>query len=259
MNIVILTANETLYLPAFFTRLFKERDDIRAVFCTPPGHGKKNSRLNMAKKYRRAFGTVNLFKLAFRMVKAKLCDKLGMSNQQRGYSVPSVAKAFNVECDFVEKVNDPAFLDRLRALNTDLIISVSCPQIFKRPLIDLAPRGCLNIHGAPLPNYRGLLPSFWMMANGETKAAVTVFLVNEDIDAGDVVVMDHFDILPDESLHEFIIRSKQLHCDALLKAIERVEAGTPETVALETEGGSYFSFPTRDAYRQFKSKGRRLW
>lgn len=259
MNIVILTANETLYLPAFFSRLFQERDDIRAVFCTPPGHGKNNSRLNMAKKYRRAFGTVNLFKLASRMVFAKIGDKLGMSNQSRGYSVPSVAKAFGVDCDFVEKVNDPAFLDRLRKLDTDLIISVSCPQIFKRPLIDLAPRGCLNIHGAPLPHYRGLLPSFWMMANGETQAAVTVFLVNEDIDAGDVVVMDHFDIRPDESLHEFIVRSKQLHCEALLKAIDRVAQGSPETYPLDTEGGSYFSFPTRDAYRQFRSKGRHLW
>lgn len=159
----------------------------------------------------------------------------------------------------VPDVNDPAFLDRLRALGTDLVVSVSCPQIFRKPLINLPPRGCLNVHGARLPYYRGIGPSFWMMARGESTAGVTVFLVNEDIDAGDVVAVREFAILPDETLHRFIVRSKQIACDALLEAIEKIETGQAHPQPLPNDRGSYFGFPTRRAYREFRRRGRRLW
>ena len=144
-------------------------------------------------------------------------------------------------------------------MKTDLIVSVSCPQIFRRPLIDLPPRRCLNMHGARLPNYRGIAPSFWMMANGESRAAVTVFFVNENIDAGDVVEVAEFDIGPDETLDAFIVRSKEIACDLLLRAIDKVETGDPATTPLDKDKGSYFGFPTRAAYRRFRDRGRKLW
>ncbi|MBK7453912.1 MAG: hypothetical protein IPJ46_09430 [Anaerolineales bacterium] len=51
-------------------------------------------------------------------------------------------------------VNAENFRQHLREAGTDLLISVSCPQIFKKPLIELPQLGCLNIHGAILPHYR---------------------------------------------------------------------------------------------------------
>jgi methionyl-tRNA formyltransferase len=59
--------------------------------------------------------------------------------------------------------------------NADLLVSVSCAQIFRRTLIELAARGHnLNIHAAILPRYRGLLPRFWMLANGDQQADVSL-------------------------------------------------------------------------------------
>ena len=156
-------------------------------------------------------------------------------------------------------LNAEGFRERLRSLNTDLIVSVSCPQIFRRPLIELPRHGSLNIHGALLPHYRGIAPSFWMMAHGEKTAGVTVFLVNEDIDRGSVVETVEFPFEPDESLHEFIVRSKRIACDALLRAIDKIETGDVQPAPLPVEGGSYYTFPTREAYREFRRRGRRLW
>jgi methionyl-tRNA formyltransferase len=59
--------------------------------------------------------------------------------------------------------------------NAELLVSVSCPQIFRRALIELAARGhILNIHGAILPQHRGLLPRFCMPANGDQQAGVSL-------------------------------------------------------------------------------------
>ncbi|HMQ17202.1 MAG TPA: formyltransferase family protein [Phycisphaerae bacterium] len=259
MNIVAPPADEPLYLPAFFARLLAARRDIRGVFCVRPRYG-SDSALRMLRKYAGAFGLWNTLVLARRTLAAKVCDRLGLG-RGRGlyYSVSRAARAAGVPCELVEDVNDAGFLERLRAMKTDLVVSVSCPQIFRKPLIALPPLGCLNVHGALLPQYRGIAPSFWMMANGEPRAGVTVFLVNEKIDAGDVVVVEEFDILPGETLDAFIVRSKRIHCDALLRAIERLERGDRTTTPLRTEAGSYYSFPTRSAYREFRRRGRRLW
>jgi methionyl-tRNA formyltransferase len=191
---------------------------------------------------------------------AKTRDRLGIGRRRgRFSSIRSAARHYRIPCEVVDDVNAEAFRERLRALEIDLVVSVSCPQLFRRKLIELPAKGCLNIHGARLPQYRGIAPSFWMMANGESVAGVTVFLVNEDIDAGDVVEFVEFPIEPDESLHEFIQRSKQIACDALLRAVDQVQAGDLRPRPLNKDGGSYYSFPTREAYRVFRARGRRLW
>jgi methionyl-tRNA formyltransferase len=259
MNIAILTADEPLYLPRFFSQFLAARSSsVRLIGMVPPRYG-RDSALQMVKRYVGAFGAANLFRLAWRTAVQKLLDRLGFRSGQHFRSIPSAARAFGVLCETVENVNDPEFIARLRRERIDLIVSVSCPQVFRRPLIDTPRLGCLNVHGAILPKYRGIAPSFWMMVNGETEAGVTIFLVNEDIDAGEVVAAQRFPIDPGESLDQFIIRSKEIACRVLLDATDLVEAGSPKTKPLDKRGGSYFSFPTREAYVQFRQRGRRLW
>jgi methionyl-tRNA formyltransferase len=260
MNIVFLTADEPLYLPAFFAQLLSQRAaDTRVVFMVPSRYG-KDTTWRMAKRYIAALGIWNFIVLTWRTLKAKVLDRLGIGRSKGHYhSVASAAAANGVHCERIPKVNDAAFLQRLREIPADLIVSVSCPQIFRKPLIEVPPLGCLNMHGALLPQYRGIAPSFWMMAYGETRAGVTVFFVNEDIDAGDVIEVEEFAIEPHETLDQFIVRSKQIACRALLQAIRKVEDGDPPRTPLNKEEGSYFGFPTRQAYREFRRRGRKLW
>lgn len=260
MNIVFLTADEPIYLPSFFAQLLEHRaGDTKAVFTVPSRYGQDSS-LRMAKRYTAAFGVWNLLRLARRTCQAKLYDALGVGRSNgRFHSVATCAAEYGVLTERVPNVNDKAFLDRLREMNTELVVSVSCPQIFRKDLINLPPLGCLNMHGALLPKYRGIAPSFWMMAHGETRAGVTVFFVNEDIDAGDVVALEEYEIYPEETLDQFIIRSKRIACGTLLRAIDTIEKGRPPTSPLDKSMGSYFGFPTREAYREFRRRGRRLW
>jgi methionyl-tRNA formyltransferase len=138
-------------------------------------------------------------------------------------------------------------------------VSVSCPQIFKTPLIELAPLGCLNIHGAILPAYRGVMPSFWMMAYREREAGVSIFFVNQDIDAGDLCGQRVFAIEPNESLDRFLRRSKTIAADLLLDVLSDVESGSVVRTPLDLTGGSYFSWPDRKAVKQFRLAGHHVW
>jgi methionyl-tRNA formyltransferase len=248
INVVYLTTDDPLYLPSFFERVLSARSDTAAVCVVPPLYKNQTPRA-AAWRYYRTFGAGATVALASRTVRAKLARR----------SIASVCELHGVPCEPVDDVNDPSFLDHLRELDTDLIVSVSCPQIFRKPLIELPPRGCLNIHGAILPEYRGVMPSFWMLANGERRAGVSIFFVNEDIDAGELCGQRTFEISPDETLDAFLRKSKAVAAELLLEVLDDVERGIPEREPMDLTRGSYYSWPDRAAVGRFRAAGRRLW
>jgi len=248
VNIAYLTTDDPLYLPSFFDRVLSARDDPANVFVVPPLYGRQST-LDAAWRYLKTFGPVATWGLTTRVLRAKL----------RHQSVASVCGRHGTACESVRDVNDPAFLELLRRAETELIVSVSCPQIFKRPLIDLPSAGCLNIHGAILPAYRGVMPSFWMLANGESTAGVSIFFVNDDIDAGDLCGQQTFEVRPAESLDGFVRRSKAIAAELLLEVLSQIDDGVVRRVPLDTEGGSYYSWPDRAAVHRFRQSGNTVW
>jgi methionyl-tRNA formyltransferase len=249
LNIAFLTTDDPLYLPSFFDRVLAARgDDVSGVFVVPPLYRDQTS-LDAAWRYFRTFGLGATSALGRRTLRAKI----------RRQSIARVCRRHNVLCESIRNVNDPDFLVRLREIDTELLVSVSCPQIFEEPLIDLPPLGCLNVHGAILPEYRGIMPSFWMLTNEERRAGVSIFFVNAGIDAGDLCGQQIFDIRPDETLDQFLQRSKAVAADLLLSLLPEIESGTISRTPLDLAQGSYYPWPDRDAVRRFRTAGRRLW
>jgi methionyl-tRNA formyltransferase len=249
VRIVFLTTDDPLYLPHFFDRVLASRGGETALVAIVPPLYAGQTTWQAVRRYYRTFGAADTVQLARRVVAAKAARR----------SVASVCARHDVASGPRPDVNAPAFLDELRSLGTDLIVSVSCPQLFRKPLIELPERGCLNVHGAVLPQYRGIMPSFWMLANGERQAGVSIYIVDERIDAGDLCAQRTFDISPDETLHEFLTRSKRFASDLLLETLAAVETGTLRTTPLDLDGGSYYSWPDREAVSRFRAAGRRLW
>jgi methionyl-tRNA formyltransferase len=249
VTVVFLTTDDPLYLPAFFERVLAERAAGTALVAAVPPLYKNQTSRQAASRYYRTFGLRDTVALAARTAAAKV----------RRRSIASVCERHGVPYTHTPDVNAPDFVDDLRSHGTDVIVSVSCPQIFRQPLIELPAKGCLNVHGALLPQYRGVLPSFWMLANGERRAGVSVYFVNDKIDAGDLCAQRAFDISPDETLHEFLIRSKRVAAELVLQALADIEGGIVERRPLDLSDGSYYSWPDRAAVKRFRAAGRRVW
>jgi methionyl-tRNA formyltransferase len=248
VTLVYLTTDDPLYLPAFFDRVLTARPDTAAVFVVPPLY-RDQTPMAAALRYLRTFGLRATCELAVRTI----------ATRARRRSIRATCEAHGVACFAVEDVNDAQVLDRLAGLGADVLVSVSCPQIFRRPLIELPARGCLNVHGAILPEYRGVLPSFWMLANGEARAGVSVFFVNNTIDGGDLCGQRAFEIRAGESLDSLLRRSKAVAAELVLEVLDDIEAGTIVRQPLEPGRGSYYSWPDRGAVRRFHAAGHRVW
>ena len=249
MKSIYLTTDDPLYLPAFYERVLGERAADTIAVCVVPPLYKRQTALQAAMRYARTFGPVAAAHLTARVIAARL----------RRQSIEEACRRHRVPCRPVEDVNAPAFLEELRGLAPDLLISVSCPQIFKKPLIELPPHGILNIHGAVLPQYRGVLPSFWMLANGEKKAGVSIYYVDTRIDAGELCGQRIYDIPPEQTLDGFLRTSKAIAAELLLEVLDNIENGNVTRRALNLAEGSYFSWPDPPAVQRFRAAGRRLW
>lgn len=249
MKITFLTTDDPIYLPAFYERVLSTYGkQTQAVYSVPPLY-KNQTALQAALRYYKTFGLTAALGLGTR---------IGIV-AARGRSIAAACKKHGVAYELVPDVNAEQFRQRLREAGTDLLISVSCPQIFKKPLIELPKLGCLNIHGAILPHYRGVLPSFWMLANQEKNAGVSIYYVNEKIDAGELCGQRIFEILPRESLDSFITRSKAIAADLLIEVLGRIEDGTITQSPLNLAEGSYYSWPDQDAVKRFRANGHRVW
>lgn len=173
-------------------------------------------------------------------------------------SVRDAAKKNGVPFRVITNSNDPAYVQHIRELAPDLIISYSAPQIIKPELLGVPKHGVINVHGALLPDYRGCLPSFWYLYNDEKLGGATVHYMSAKIDDGDIIEQDSVDISDCRSMFELMKRTKAVGGELMLRAIADIAAGTVSRRKNETEKGSYFTWPTEEEAREFRRKGKRL-
>jgi len=145
-----------------------------------------------------------------------------------------------------DQVNSQQALQDFQNFAPDLIISIRFGQIFKSLLINLAKLGVLNLHSGILPNYRGVLASFWAILNGEKKLGTTLhFVPDAGIDTGDILDFSHSEIDWNSSL---VLNINQLYkpaCAMLLQNLEKIFAGKKITATAQKNfgAGQYFSYP----------------
>lgn len=161
-------------------------------------------------------------------------------------------------CMYWENLNSKEFLNYCRQLNIDLIASVSPSQIFKEDLINLPVHGCINIHTAKLPKYKGLYPTYWAMAHGEKTLGISIHYIEKGIDTGKILLKDEVEIPPATTMDHMITVTKLRGAELLLEAADSISSGEARAEYAHGEG-SYFSFPTRQSYKDFKSFGYKLW
>jgi len=254
LRFVIITQDEPFYIAEFFKHFLQKIDYekflIPLIVVLPAFNENK---LSLLKRMYSFYGPVDFLRRGVQFVTIKFLDSLGLVQR----SVRSIAKHYNIPVRKVFDVNDPEFVDELRAMDLDVILSVAAPQIFKEALLKVPKWGCVNVHSAKLPKYRGMMPNFWAMYHGDRTAGITVHLMDTKIDRGKIILQTEIPIHPDESLDSLMKRSKRAAADLVIQALEKIRSGTAKLQEYEGKG-SYFSFPKREHVRHLRARGHRL-
>lgn len=102
-------------------------------------------------------------------------------------SLADAATARGIPLGRPEDPNAPAFVERIRRLQPDLIFSFYYRRLLGRALLELPRLGAINVHGSLLPKYRGRAPINWALVHGETLTGVTLHYMDERADHGDII------------------------------------------------------------------------
>ena len=119
----------------------------------------------------------------------------GRGRKLRPSPVKAYAEAQGLPVLQPVKLRDPAFIDQLRAWQPDLMVVVAF-RMLPEVVWSIPARGTFNLHASLLPNYRGAAPINWVIVNGETRTGLTTFLIDKQIDTGNLLLQAPVDILP---------------------------------------------------------------
>lgn len=259
MKIFIITSEDVFYLPAVLHSILSSRgQDIVGMTILPETTKKKGWRGLILEHYE-LYGLRTFLYQALRFAWYKSMNILRTFLPLPGfYSVAAVAQHHRAPLYPTHSINSQEFLNCLKRLAPDVIVSINASQIFKQPLLTLPPLGCINVHGAPLPKYRGRLPSFWALLNGEKETGVTVHFMNEELDDGPILLQRKVPIVPGETQHSLIVKTKQAGTELLLEALTKLEKGQIDTAPNDRTQATYYSFPTPEDGRKFRRLGLRF-
>lgn len=124
------------------------------------------------------------------------------------------------------KIKSEEFRNGLLTYQPDLIVVTAYGRILPPSLLELAPMGCINVHGSLLPKYRGAAPIQWTVINGEKEAGVTIIQMDKGMDTGDMLLMAKIETDPEETAGTLFNKLATLGSKTLLKAIKGVKEGT---------------------------------
>ena len=148
----------------------------------------------------------------------------------RGVSVPVLAP---------EDVNSPPCVAALRELAPELIVVVAYGKFLRKEILGLPPRGCINMHASLLPKYRGAAPIQWAIANGEIETGVTTIMMNERMDAGDIIGQISEAIRPEDTAGSLRERLVRIGSGLLEKSIESIREGSARARAQDESSATF--------------------
>ena len=155
-------------------------------------------------------------------------------------SVAELAAAAGLETITPDDVNAPDVLERIAALEPEILFSFYFRHMLKAPLLRLPTRGALNMHGSLLPAYRGRAPVNWVLVNGESETGVTLHYMDVKPDHGEIVAQHRVAIAPDDTALSLTHKLARAARAALREAVPLLEAGAAPRIPQDHTRSSYF-------------------
>jgi methionyl-tRNA formyltransferase len=139
-----------------------------------------------------------------------------------------------------EKVNTPEWIERIVALQPDLILSVYYRNMISAKILALPRLGAFNLHGSLLPKYRGRAPINWAVLHGEPRIGMTLHRMVKQADAGAIVDQEGEDIGPRDTAEQAFRKVMPCARRVLARQIDALLAGTAEETPQDETQATYF-------------------
>jgi len=261
MNIIILTSKDHLYANFILNRLFASgvfNDHNLTVVEQDwliPGRGTFSSLVRYFKKC----GFYYVFGQA---LKQKLFVLLRALVLLRGTVGSPVYPYYHLPKTILTRTSKHSLgsgkaFDWIRNLSPDLILSIYSKEILPEKVLGFPRIGCMNVHPAPLPAYKGVSPTFWCLAEGAAFGGTTLHWMEKEIDTGEIIGRILVPLKGIKTEHELYLRCSEGAIQLILAFLrnpvirKKTVTSQPDMLPLQE---CYRSLPTREAIRCFRKR-----
>ena len=137
------------------------------------------------------------------------------------------------------KVRLPESVEMLQEIGPDLIVVASYGQLIPPVILHMPRYGCINVHSSLLPAYRGAAPIHRAIMNGERETGVTIMLMDESLDTGDMLAQVRMEIGETEDSGSLEARLAQKGAELLVPTIESWVQGSIQAIKQDESRSTY--------------------
>lgn len=133
------------------------------------------------------------------------------------------------------KLRDDSFIRELKGLGADFFVVVAYGKILPQTVLDIPPKGCVNLHASLLPKYRGAAPINRAIVNGEGETGVSTMLMDAGMDTGPVLLEKRVRIGEDDTAEDL---SKSLSTVGATLLVETIGLLSEDKIRPRAQDGS---------------------
>ena len=138
-----------------------------------------------------------------------------------------------------KRVRSQSFIIQARELQPEALALAAFGQIIPQALLDLPPKGPINVHGSLLPGYRGAAPIQHAILNGETVTGVTTMWMDATLDTGDILLKAEVPIDPEDTTGTLVPKMASAGAKLLLATLDGLQDGTCPRIRQDDELATY--------------------
>ncbi|MGE0108409.1 MAG: methionyl-tRNA formyltransferase [Bdellovibrionales bacterium] len=127
----------------------------------------------------------------------------------------------------------------LAAQKPDLIVVAAYGLILPQAVLDIPPKGCMNIHGSLLPRWRGAAPIHRTILAGDQETGITIMQMDAGLDTGDMLLKGATKIGPQDTSQTIHDRLSDMGAELIVKAVALAQKGDLVPEAQPQEGVTY--------------------
>ncbi|MFD6908196.1 methionyl-tRNA formyltransferase [Streptomyces sp. NPDC058726] len=155
-------------------------------------------------------------------------------------SVAGLAGEHGVPVLIRDRPDDEELFARLKDADPDIIVANNWRTWIPPHVYGLPRHGTLNVHDSLLPKYAGFSPLIWALVNGETEVGVTAHLMDEELDAGDIVLQRAVPVGPTDTATDLFHRTVDLIAPVTTGALDLIASGQTAFTRQDRSLASFF-------------------
>ncbi|MCE6993504.1 methionyl-tRNA formyltransferase [Saccharothrix sp. S26] len=155
-------------------------------------------------------------------------------------SVADLAAEHGVETLIRNRPDDDELFQRLKEVDPDVIVATNWRTWIPPHIFTLPKHGTLNVHDSLLPAYAGFSPLIWALINDEKEVGVTAHMMDETLDAGDIVLQRAVPVGPRDTTADLFHKTLELFGPITVDGLAEIAKGRTDFVKQDRSKASFF-------------------